>query len=215
MTVAIVRQCIGAIGAVQRPATRSDAIETCFSRVPGIHKINRLRRNDGAGKSVIAARRERLKLQFVDADDEIEKAAGCSISDIFELHGEQAFRDGERRVIQGLLDGPVKVIATGGGAFMNEATRSDKCLCAFDSQGRLRYALAAGQPPQQQAIAQTADPQATLRGLIEQRYPVYAEADLIVDSADGPRDATVDRVIDGLVAYLREAADGETEDERR
>ena len=166
----------------------------------------------GVGKSAIGLRAaERLKLQFVDADDEIEKAAGCSISDIFELHGEHAFRDGERRVIHRLLDGPVKVIATGGGAFMNEATRAAIKACAhsiwlradFDTLWR-RVSRRNNRP-----LLKTADPQGTMRGLIEERYPVYAEADLIVDSTDGPREATVDRVIDALVAYLREAAAGE------
>ena len=168
----------------------------------------------GAGKSVIGRRTaERLKLKFVDADDEIENAAGCSISDIFELHGEQAFRDGERRVIRRLLDGPVKVVATGGGAFMNEATRAAIKAVAhsiwlradFDTLWR-RVSHRSNRP-----LLKTADPQATLRGLIEERYPVYAKADLIVDSTDGPLVATVDRVVDALVVYLREAADGETE----
>ena len=167
----------------------------------------------GAGRSAIGRRAaERLKLQFVDADDEIEKAAGCSISDIFELHGEQAFRDGERRVIQRLLGGPVKVIATGGGAFMNESTRAAIKAYAhsiwlradFDTLWR-RVNRRNNRP-----LLKSADPQATLRGLSEERYPVYMKADLIVDSTDGPRVATVDRVIDALVAYLREAADGET-----
>ena len=168
----------------------------------------------GAGKSAIGRRAaERLSLQFVDADDEIEDAAGCSISDIFELYGEQAFRDVERRVIQRLLAGPVKVIATGGGAFMNEATRAAIKACAhsiwlradFDTLWR-RVSCRNNRP-----LLKTADPQGTLRGLIEERYPVYAEADLIVESTDGPRVATVDRVIFALVAYLREAADRETE----
>lgn len=168
----------------------------------------------GAGKSAIGRRTaERLKLQFVDADDEIENAAGCSISDIFEVHGEAAFRDGERRVIQRLLDGPVKVIATGGGAFMNEATRAAIKTYAhsiwlradFDTLWR-RVSRRNNRP-----MLKTADPQGTLRDLIEERYPVYAEADLTVDSTDGPRDATVDRVIDALVAFLNEAAGEEIE----
>ena len=168
----------------------------------------------GAGKSAIGRRTaERLKLQFVDADDEIENAAGCSISDIFELHGEQAFRDGERRVIQRLLDGPVKVIATGGGAFMNEATRAAIKACAHSIWLRADFNTLWRRVSRRnnRPLLKTADPQGTLRGLIEERYPVYAEADLIVDSTDGPRVATVDRVIDALVAYLREAADGEPE----
>ena len=139
-----------------------------------------------------AAAAERLKLQFVDADDEIEDAAGCSISDIFELHGEQAFRDGERRVIQRLLDGPVKVIATGGGAFMNEATRAAIKACAHSIWLRADYNTLWRRVSRRnnRPLLKTADPRA-LCGLIEE-HSVYAEANLIVDSTDGPRVAAVD-----------------------
>ena len=114
-------------------------------------------------------------------------------------------------MIHRLLDDPVKVIATGGGAFMNEATRAAIKACAhsiwlradFDTLWR-RVSRRNNRP-----LLKTADPQGTMRGLIEERYPVYAEADFIVDSTDGPREATVDRVIDALVAHLREAAAGE------
>lgn len=160
----------------------------------------------GAGKSAIGRRvAERLKLEFVDADTEIESAAGCSIPDIFKLHGEEAFRDGERRVILRLLEGPVKVIATGGGAFMNEQTRAaihDLSISIwlradFDTLWR-RVSRRDNRP-----MLKTADPKGTLRTLIEERNPTYGEADLTVESTDGPRDVTVDRVIDALNNYLR------------
>ena len=94
-------------------------------KIPDLEKPLVLVGMMGAGKSAIGRRLSAsLDIEFVDADDEIESAAGCSIPDIFEHHGEQAFRDGERRVILRLLDGPLKVVATGGGAFMNEETRA-------------------------------------------------------------------------------------------
>lgn len=161
----------------------------------------------GAGKSAIGRRlADRLGLTFLDADNEIEAAAGCTIPDIFEMHGEEAFRDGERRVILRLLDGPVKIIATGGGAFMNAETRqaiktqsiSVWLRADFDTLWR-RVSRRNNRP-----MLKTDNPQETLRRLIDERYPVYAEADLTVESTDGPRDATVERVIVALAAHCRD-----------
>jgi len=161
----------------------------------------------GAGKSAIGRRvAERLNMDFMDADNEIESAAGCSIPDIFERHGEEAFRDGERRVILRLLEGPVKVIATGGGAFMNEQTRaaikelSVSVWLRADFETLWRRVSRRDNRP----MLKTSDPQGTLQKLIDERYPTYSEADLTVESTDGPRDATVDRVIDALEAYWRD-----------
>lgn len=161
----------------------------------------------GSGKSAIGRRlADRLGLAFADADTEIEEAAKCSIPDIFELHGEEAFRDVERRVILRLLKGPVIVVATGGGAFMNEETRaaikenavSIWLRADFDTLWR-RVSRRNNRP-----MLKTENPQATLRSLIDERYPVYADADLTVDSTDGPRDATVERVMVALEAYCRD-----------
>jgi shikimate kinase len=161
----------------------------------------------GAGKSAIGRRvAERLNLDFMDADNEIESAAGCSIPDIFERHGEEAFRDGERRVILRLLEGPVKVIATGGGAFMNEQTRaaikelSVSVWLRADFETLWRRVSRRDNRP----MLKTSDPQGTLQKLIDERYPTYSGADLTVESTDGPRDATVDWVIDALEAYWRD-----------
>ena len=161
----------------------------------------------GAGKSAIGRRvAERLNLDFMDADNEIESAAGCSIPDIFERHGEEAFRDGERRVILRLLEGPVKVIATGGGAFMNEQTRaaikelSVSVWLRADFETLWRRVSRRDNRP----MLKTSDPQGTLKKLIDERYPTYSGADLTVESTDGPRDATVDWVIDALEAYWRD-----------
>ena len=161
----------------------------------------------GAGKTAIGRRvAGRLNLEFVDADQEIEAAAGCSISEIFASHGEQAFRDGERRVILRLLEGPPKVIATGGGAFMNPETRTAiKALgisiwlkADFDTLWR-RVSRRNNRP-----MLKTGDPQRTLRDLMDVRYPVYAEADIVVESTEGPRELTVERVVSALRDHLAE-----------
>jgi len=159
----------------------------------------------GAGKSSIGRRlAQRLKVPFVDADSEIEAAAGATIEEIFERHGEPAFRDGERRVIARLLEGPVRVIATGGGAFMDPATRQlmrERAISVWlkaDLDLLLPRVLRRNNRP----LLKTGEPRAVLERLIEERYPIYAEADITVDSPDGPPDATVELVIAALAAYL-------------
>ncbi|MGL4240344.1 MAG: shikimate kinase [Beijerinckiaceae bacterium] len=147
---------------------------------------------------------QKLGLSFVDADHEIETAAQMTIPEIFAMHGEPSFRSGERRVIQRLLrDGP-RVLATGGGAFMNEETRAairERGVSVWlkaDFDTLMRRARRRTNRP----LLQTADPEATMRGLIEARYPVYAEADVTVHSVDGPHDATADAVIAAIKAHL-------------
>lgn len=159
----------------------------------------------GAGKSCIGRRlAAQLGLPFIDADHEIEAAAGCSIPEIFARHGEQAFRDGERRVILRLLDGPVHVLATGGGAFMDPLTREALRRRAVtvwlraDLDLLLRRVARRGDRP----LLQVEDPGAMLAALMAERYPVYAGADIAVDSLDGPPEATLERVNAALAAFL-------------
>src|SRR3954447_2882734 len=163
----------------------------------------------GAGKSTIGRRlASRLRLPFLDADVEIEAAAGMSIPDIFETHGEPHFRDGEARVIARLLDGGPAVLATGGGAFMREETRNrirSKAVSIWlkaDIDIIMRRVKRRADRP----LLQPADPAATVGRLIEKREPVYQHADITIWSRDVPHDKIVDECIDALQAWLR--ADG-------
>lgn len=155
----------------------------------------------GAGKSSIGRRlATRLGLPFMDADCEIELAAGMTIPDIFALHGEPAFRSGEARVIARLLEAGPAVLATGGGAFMNDGTRAAIAAkgisiwlkADFDVLMR-RIRRRTNRP-----MLKTADPAATLRQLMDERYPVYAEAALTVESRDVPHAAVIDDIIVAL-----------------
>ena len=155
----------------------------------------------GAGKSCIGRLlAAALDLPFVDADKEIEAAAGCSVEDIFAAHGEAAFRDGERRVIARLLKQSKIVLATGGGAFMDPATRrlirerATSVWLRADVELLLRRTSRRNNRP----LLKQGDPREILSRLIEQRYPVYSEADVVVDSVDGPPEATLARVLEAL-----------------
>jgi shikimate kinase len=159
----------------------------------------------GAGKSTIGRRLSaRLRLPFLDADIEIETAAGMSIPDIFETRGEPDFRDGEARVIARLLDGGPCVLATGGGAFMREETRNrirDKAVSIWlkaDVDIIMRRVKRRSDRP----LLQTADPAATVGRLIEEREPVYQHADLTIWSRDVPHEKIVDECLEALHARL-------------
>jgi shikimate kinase len=159
----------------------------------------------GAGKSTIGRRlAARLRLPFLDADAEIETAAGMSIPDIFETHGEPHFRDGEARVIARLLDAGPSVLATGGGAFMRDETRNrirDKAISIWlkaDAETILKRVKRRADRP----LLQTEDPAATVSRLLETREPVYQTADLTIWSRDVPHDRIVDECIDALRAWL-------------
>jgi shikimate kinase/3-dehydroquinate synthase len=157
----------------------------------------------GAGKTSVGKRlAQRLGLPFIDADAEIEAGAQMTIPEIFERFGEPYFREGERRVIARLLTGGSKVLATGGGAFLNEATRERIAQAGVsvwlkpDFEILLRRVRKRSNRP----LLRTADPEATLRRLLEERSPTYALADLTIESHDGPHDA----VCDAIIAALRE-----------
>jgi len=171
----------------------------------------------GAGKSCIGRRlATRLKVPFLDADKEIEAAAGCTIEEIFEHHGERAFRDGERKVIARLLRGPVCVLATGGGAFMNDQIRKaikDSATSVW-LRADLDLLLQRTARRNNRPLLKKGDPAIVLSDLMEKRYPVYAEADVTVDSADGPPEATLKRVLAALRDHLSSTSprkDGESE----
>jgi shikimate kinase len=159
----------------------------------------------GAGKSTIGRRLSaRLGLPFLDADTEIEAAAGMSIPDIFESRGEPDFRDGEARVIARLLDSGQAVLATGGGAFMRKETRErirDKAVSIWlkaDVDIIMRRVKRRSDRP----LLQTADPEATVGRLISAREPVYQLADLTVWSRDVPHEKIVDECIQALHGLL-------------
>ena len=163
----------------------------------------------GAGKTSVGRRlAARLNLDFVDADTEIEKAAGCSIEDIFELHGEAAFRDGERRVLARLLDGPVQVIATGGGAFIDAETRASIATrgVAVWLRASLETLMSRTARRDDRPLLKNEDPEVVLRKLMDMRYPVYAQAPVVVDADEGNVDSTVDRVVNALRAYSKAIA---------
>ncbi|MBM3600785.1 MAG: shikimate kinase [Alphaproteobacteria bacterium] len=163
----------------------------------------------GAGKSSIGRRlAQRLGLAFVDADHEIEQAAGCSIEDMFQRHGEAYFRDGERRVIARLLDRPPHVLATGGGAFMDPQTRSSIAAKGISVWLRADIELLLERTARRnnRPLLKKGDPRDILERLMNERYPVYALADICVDSGPGPADETVDRVIAELTPRLAAVA---------
>jgi shikimate kinase len=157
----------------------------------------------GAGKTTVGRRlAARLGRPFVDADAEIEAAAGLTIAEIFERYGEACFRDGERRVIARLIGGPLQVIATGGGAFVNEDTRAlilARCVAVW-LDGEIGMLARRVGRRDHRPLVRGREPAAILAALAEQRNPLYAEAPIRVQGADGPPDRTVDAILDALTA---------------
>jgi shikimate kinase len=164
----------------------------------------------GVGKSSVGRRlAATLDLPFYDADSEVERAAGRSVTDIFAALGESAFREGERRVIARLLDGPPHVLATGGGAFMNEETR------ALIKARAVSVWLKADIPVLARRLARK-DNRPLLQGpepasvvltrLAAVRDPVYAEADVTVETGEAPHQVTVDLVLKALAEHLEAQA---------
>ena len=155
----------------------------------------------GCGKSSVGKRMAaRLGLPFVDADDEIEVSARKSINEIFGDHGESYFRDGERRVIARLLGNGPQVLATGGGAFLNPETRAKIKACGISIwlKADLPVLLKRVAKRDSRPLLRTGDAEATMRKLMEARYPIYAEADLAIESRDVPHDQIVTEVVEAL-----------------
>ena len=161
----------------------------------------------GVGKSTVGKRlAKRLGLDFVDSDEEIESAAGCTISEMFDRFGEQSFRDGERRVIARLVAGPPKVIATGGGAFVNDETRRlilDNCLAIWLDADIATLAERVGRRDSR-PLLRDRDPQVVLAELAAIRNPLYAEAHIHVRSHSAPHERTVDDIADALSRWASE-----------
>jgi shikimate kinase len=157
----------------------------------------------GCGKSAIGRRlAARLALPFVDADDEIEAAHKKTITEIFADHGEVYFREGERKVIARLLNSGPRVLATGGGAFMNAETRA-----AIGQNGvsvwlraELSVLLRRVAKRDTRPLLKRGDPETVMRNLMETRYPVYAEADVTVESRDVAHDVIVAEIVAALLA---------------
>lgn len=157
----------------------------------------------GCGKSSIGKRlASTLELRFVDADDEIEKAADMSINEIFAQLGEEQFRDGERRVIARLLTGGPQVLSTGGGAFMSEETRGrvKEMGISVWLKAELPVLMRRVMRRDNRPLLKTANPEARMRELLEQRNPVYALADVTVESRDVAHDVIVGEILAKLAA---------------
>ena len=164
----------------------------------------------GVGKSSVGRRlANALGLPFRDADTEVETAAGRSISEIFADLGEPAFRDGERRVIARLLEGPPHVMATGGSAFMSQETRTlikARAVSVWLKADLDVLARRVGRKDSRPLLAGK-DAIDVLRAQAEARYPAYAEADITVETGDAAHHVTVSQVIDALAAHLGEPAE--------
>jgi shikimate kinase len=159
----------------------------------------------GSGKSCVGRRLAvRLDLPFLDADAEFEAAAGCTVADYFSRFGEASFREGERRVIARLLDGPPCVLATGGGAFCQPETRARIKAGAVSVWLRADLSLLVKRTigRDHRPLLKAGDPREILARLMEVRYPLYAEADITVDTTDDPPEVTVAAVQAALGRFL-------------
>jgi len=172
----------------------------------------------GSGKTSVGRRlAQRLELSFVDADTEIEKAADMPIADIFAKHGEPYFRAGEAKVIARILEGGPRIVATGGGAFMNPDTRAKiraqgiSVWLKADCEVLLRRIKRKNDRP----LFMNGDPEATMKRLLAEREPVLAEADIIVVSQDSPHETTMEAIVAELERLLPENASAPAAKEAR
>jgi shikimate kinase len=163
----------------------------------------------GSGKSSIGRRLgQRLGLDFSDADAEIERAANMTIPELFEIKGEQAFRLGEQKVIARLLESGPQIIATGGGAFMNEETRArirERGISVW-LKADVGTLLKRVKRKSNRPLLQTADPEATLRDLLAAREATYAEANLSITSCEVPHEMVVEEIVNRLDEALQETS---------
>jgi shikimate kinase len=159
----------------------------------------------GAGKSTVGRRlAQALDLPFADADTEIAAAAGRSVESIFAEHGECEFRRGERQVIARLLAGPVHVLATGGGAFIDPRTRAlmkERAISIW-LKAPLDVLMKRVAKRDDRPLLKEDDPRAVMQRLMDDRYPIYAEADLTIETGHGPHNAAVALILDALRAHL-------------
>ena len=159
----------------------------------------------GAGKTTVGRRlAARLGRHFVDSDEEVEKAAGMTIPEIFAAHGEADFRAGEARVVSRLLKEPDIVLGTGGGAFINPETRGliKNGSVSVWIKAELDLLFSRVSRRSNRPLLKTANPRETLRGLIEARYPIYAEADITVLTRDVPQDQVASDILDAMIVHL-------------
>ena len=158
----------------------------------------------GAGKSTVGRRlAEKLGRPFHDSDDEIEKAAGLSVSDIFALHGEEEFRRGEHKVLSRLLNGPPQVLATGGGAYLNPETRDlmrEKAVTVW-LNAELETLWKRVSRRNHRPLLRRPDAKQVLSNLFDERRSIYELADLTVASVDGPHSKTVTAIMKALETW--------------
>ena len=160
----------------------------------------------GVGKTTVGRRLARaLDLPFVDSDEEIERASGRTVAGYFRDHGEAAFRDGERRVIERLLSEPPRIIATGGGAFIHPPTHAALKARALTVwlRGDFETIMARVSKKDTRPLLKVADPRARMRELMEERTPIYARAHITVDVSRGPHARTVGKVRRAVEKYRR------------
>jgi len=205
----------------KRPATRGDGSGRSSSRIARARELAGLLGPRplvlvgmmGAGKTTVGKRlAARLGRRFADSDEEIERAAQMTIPEIFAQRGEAEFRSGETRVIARLLREPDLVLATGGGAFINEDTRALILSNALSVWIKADFDLLFARVSKRsnRPLLQTADPRATLKALIDARYPVYAQADVTVVSRDVPHETVASDLVMAVLASLRDTTSLDT-----
>ncbi len=162
----------------------------------------------GVGKTTVGRRlARRLSVPFYDSDEEIENASGRTVAGYFKDHGEADFRAGERRVIERILDGSPLILATGGGAFIPEETRTilqERAITVW-LKGDFETIMERVSRKDTRPLLKVPDPRARMRELMDERYPIYAEAHVTVPIAKGPHIRTVNKVVRYLERHVKDA----------